>query len=70
MAAGLNTHILSVLVQNKRVSGAHRWLIPDGATTSSRSAVGPTESPEMSRITLQVSVEDVFSSRSPSSSTS
>jgi len=59
-AAGLNTHILSVLVQNKpgvlaRIAG----LISRRGYNIESLAVGPTESPEMSRITLQVSVEDV-----------
>ena len=60
MAAGLNTHILSVLVQNKpgvlaRIAG----LISRRGYNIESLAVGPTESPEMSRITLQVNVEDV-----------
>lgn len=60
MAGAANTHILSVLVQNKpgvlaRVAG----LISRRGYNIESLAVGPTESPEMSRITLQVNVEDV-----------
>ena len=58
--AGPSTHILSVLVQNKpgvlaRIAG----LISRRGYNIESLAVGPTESPEMSRITLQVNVEDV-----------
>ena len=60
MAGTANTHILSVLVQNKpgvlaRIAG----LISRRGYNIESLAVGPTESPEMSRITLQVNVEDV-----------
>jgi len=60
MATSLNTHVLSVLVQNKpgvlaRIAG----LISRRGYNIESLAVGPTESPEMSRITLQVNVEDV-----------
>ena len=56
-----NTHILSVLVQNKpgvlaRIAG----LISRRGYNIESLAVGPTESPEMSRITLQVNVEEVI----------
>src|SRR5215213_10355194 len=55
-----NTHILSVLVQNKpgvlaRIAG----LISRRGYNIESLAVGPTESPEMSRITLQVNVDEV-----------
>ena len=58
--AGPNTHTLSVLVQNKpgvlaRIAG----LISRRGYNIESLAVGPTESPEMSRMTLQVNVEDV-----------
>jgi len=60
MAGTANTHILSVLVQNKpgvlaRIAG----LISRRGYNIESLAVGPTESPEMSRMTLQVNVEDV-----------
>jgi acetolactate synthase-1/3 small subunit len=60
MAGTANTHVLSVLVQNKpgvlaRIAG----LISRRGYNIESLAVGPTESPEMSRITLQVNVEDV-----------
>src|SRR5688500_16041193 len=60
MAATPNTHILSVLVQNKpgvlaRVSG----LISRRGYNIESLAVGPTESPDMSRMTLQMNVDDV-----------
>ena len=60
MAAGPSTHTLSVLVQNKpgvlaRIAG----LISRRGYNIESLAVGPTESPEMSRMTLQVNVEDV-----------
>jgi acetolactate synthase-1/3 small subunit len=60
MAGSANTHILSVLVQNKpgvlaRIAG----LISRRGYNIESLAVGPTESPEMSRMTLQVNVEDV-----------
>jgi acetolactate synthase I/III small subunit len=60
MAGPVNTHILSVLVQNKpgvlaRIAG----LISRRGFNIESLAVGPTESPEMSRITLQVNVDDV-----------
>ena len=60
MAGTANTHILSVLVQNKpgvlaRIAG----MISRRGYNIESLAVGPTESPEMSRITLQVNVEDV-----------
>ena len=60
MAGAANTHILSVLVQNKpgvlaRIAG----LISRRGYNIESLAVGPTESAEMSRITLQVNVEDV-----------
>jgi acetolactate synthase-1/3 small subunit len=53
-------HTLSVLVENKpgvlvRIAG----LFSRRGFNIESLAVGPTESPEMSRITLQVSVEDV-----------
>jgi acetolactate synthase-1/3 small subunit len=55
-----NTHTLSVLVENKpgvlaRVSS----LISRRGYNIESLAVGPTESPEMSRITLAVAVDDV-----------
>jgi acetolactate synthase I/III small subunit len=61
MATVPSTHILSVLVQNKpgvlaRIAG----LIFRRGFNIESLAVGPTESPEMSRITLQVNVEDIF----------
>ena len=54
------THTLSVLVENKpgvlaRIAG----LISRRGYNIESLAVGPTESPEMSRITLQVNVDDV-----------
>ena len=60
MAGTANTHILSVLVQNKpgvlaRIAG----LISRRGYNIESLAVGPTESPEMSRMTLQVNVDDV-----------
>jgi acetolactate synthase I/III small subunit len=60
MAGTANTHILSVLVQNKpgvlaRIAG----MISRRGYNIESLAVGPTESAEMSRITLQVKVEDV-----------
>ena len=60
MAGTANTHILSVLVQNKpgvlaRIAG----MISRRGYNIESLAVGPTESAEMSRITLQVNVEDV-----------
>jgi acetolactate synthase-1/3 small subunit len=60
MAGTANTHVLSVLVQNKpgvlaRIAG----LISRRGYNIESLAVGPTESAEMSRITLQVNVEDV-----------
>src|SRR6188472_895890 len=60
MATSPSTHTLSVLVQNKpgvlaRIAG----LISRRGYNIESLAVGPTESPEMSRITLQVNVEDV-----------
>ena len=60
MAGTANTHILSVLVQNKpgvlaRIAG----MISRRGYNIESLAVGPTESSEMSRITLQVNVEDV-----------
>ena len=60
MATGPSTHTLSVLVQNKpgvlaRIAG----LISRRGYNIESLAVGPTESPEMSRMTLQVNVEDV-----------
>jgi len=60
MAGSANTHILSVLVQNKpgvlaRIAG----LISRRGYNIESLAVGPTESPEMSRMTLQVNVDDV-----------
>ena len=53
-------HTLSVLVENKpgvlaRIAG----MISRRGYNIESLAVGPTESPEMSRITLQVNVEDV-----------
>ena len=59
-SATTNSHILSVLVQNKpgvlaRIAG----LISRRGYNIESLAVGPTESPEMSRITLQVNVSDV-----------
>jgi acetolactate synthase I/III small subunit len=61
MATVPSTRILSVLVQNKpgvlaRIAG----LISRRGFNIESLAVGPTESPEMSRITLQVNVEDIF----------
>jgi acetolactate synthase I/III small subunit len=58
--AGPNTHTLSVLVQNKpgvlaRIAG----LISRRGYNIESLAVGPTESREMSRMTLQVNVADV-----------
>jgi acetolactate synthase I/III small subunit len=55
-----DTHTLSVLVQNQpgvlaRIAG----LISRRGYNIESLAVGPTESPEMSRITLQVNVDDV-----------
>ena len=55
-----NAHTLSVLVENKpgvlaRIAG----LISRRGYNIESLAVGPTESPEMSRITLQVNVDDV-----------
>jgi acetolactate synthase-1/3 small subunit len=60
MPNGASTHTLSVLVQNKpgvlaRIAG----LISRRGYNIESLAVGPTESPDMSRITLQVNVEDV-----------
>jgi acetolactate synthase-1/3 small subunit len=60
MAGTANTRILSVLVQNKpgvlaRIAG----MISRRGYNIESLAVGPTESAEMSRITLQVNVEDV-----------
>jgi len=60
MAGTANTHILSVLVQNKpgvlaRIAG----MISRRGYNIESLAVGPTQSAEMSRITLQVNVEDV-----------
>ena len=60
MAGTANTHILSVLVQNKpgvlaRIAG----MISRRGYNIESLAVGPTESAEMSRITLQVNVEDI-----------
>ena len=60
MATSPSTHTLSVLVQNKpgvlaRIAG----LISRRGYNIESLAVGPTESPEMSRMTLQVNVEDV-----------
>ena len=60
MAGTANTHILSVLVQNNpgvlaRIAG----MISRRGYNIESLAVGPTESAEMSRITLQVNVEDV-----------
>jgi len=60
MATGPSTHTLSVLVQNKpgvlaRIAG----LISRRGYNIESLAVGPTESREMSRMTLQVNVEDV-----------
>ena len=60
MATGPSTHTLSVLVQNNpgvlaRIAG----LISRRGYNIESLAVGPTESPEMSRMTLQVNVEDV-----------
>ena len=60
MAGTANTHILSVLVLNKpgvlaRIAG----MISRRGYNIESLAVGPTESAEMSRITLQVNVEDV-----------
>src|SRR6478736_10519930 len=60
MAASPSTHTLSVLVQNKpgvlaRVAG----LISRRGYNIESLAVGPTESAEMSRITLQMNVDDV-----------
>ena len=60
-ATAPNTHILSVLVQNNpgvlaRISS----LIARRGFNIESLAVGPTESPEMSRITLQVNVEEIF----------
>ena len=54
------THTLSVLVENKpgvlaRIAG----LISRRGYNIESLAVGPTESPEMSRMTLQVNVDDV-----------
>jgi acetolactate synthase-1/3 small subunit len=71
MATGPSTHTLSVLVQNNpgvlaRIAG----LISRRGYNIESLAVGPTESAEMSRMTLQVNVEDVVRSRSPSNSTS
>jgi acetolactate synthase I/III small subunit len=56
----VNPHTLSVLVENKpgvlaRIAG----LISRRGYNIESLAVGPTESPEMSRITLQVNVDDV-----------
>src|SRR5258707_2435756 len=55
---GMSTHTLSVLVENKpgvlaRVSG----LFSRRGFNIESLAVGPTEHPEISRITIQVSVE-------------
>ena len=60
MASGPSTHTLSVLVQNNpgvlaRIAG----LISRRGYNIESLAVGPTESREMSRMTLQVNVEDV-----------
>ena len=65
------THTLSVLVENKpgvlaRVAG----LFSRRGFNIESLAVGPTEHPEISRITIVVSVEGRRWSRSPSSSTS
>jgi len=59
-ASTVSTHTLSVLVQNKpgvlaRVSG----LISRRGYNIESLAVGPTESPDMSRITLVVDVDDL-----------
>ena len=59
-SATTNSHTLSVLVQNQpgvlaRIAG----LISRRGYNIESLAVGPTESPEMSRITLQVNVSDV-----------
>jgi acetolactate synthase-1/3 small subunit len=60
MSGGPNVHTLSVLVENKpgvlaRVAG----LISRRGYNIESLAVGPTESAEMSRITLQMNVDDV-----------
>jgi acetolactate synthase-1/3 small subunit len=60
MSGGQSVHTLSVLVENKpgvlaRVSG----LISRRGYNIESLAVGPTESAEMSRITLQMNVDDV-----------
>ncbi len=67
----MTTHTLSVLVENKpgvlaRIAG----LFSRRGFNIDSLAVGPTEHPEISRMTIVVSVEDSRSSRSPSSSTS
>jgi acetolactate synthase-1/3 small subunit len=59
MAGTANTHILSVLVQNKPGVLARIAGLISRRGYNIESLVGPTESPEMSRITLQVNVEDV-----------
>jgi acetolactate synthase-1/3 small subunit len=60
IGSGPNIHTLSVLVQNHpgvlaRIAG----LISRRGYNIESLAVGPTESPEMSRMTLQVNVDDV-----------
>ena len=60
MSGGQSVHTLSVLVENKpgvlaRVAG----LISRRGYNIESLAVGPTESAEMSRITLQMNVDDV-----------
>jgi acetolactate synthase I/III small subunit len=60
IGSGPNIHTLSVLVQNHpgvlaRIAG----LIHRRGYNIESLAVGPTESPEMSRMTLQVNVDDV-----------
>ena len=67
----MSRHTLSVLVENKpgvlaRVAG----LFSRRGFNIDSLAVGPTEHPEISRMTIVVNVEDCRSSRSPSSSTS
>ena len=60
MATSPSTHTLSVLVENKPgVLARMAGLISRRGYNIESLAVGPTESPEMSRMTLQVNVEDV-----------
>lgn len=66
----MTRHTLSVLVENKpgvlaRISG----LFSRRGFNIESLAVGPTENPEVSRMTIVINVDRLPSSRSPSSST-